>query len=386
MVSVQESTADTERGFDLLDLVATLVRHRKALVMLPLIAGLAALGVTFLIPKTFTARAVLLPPQQQQSAAVSALASLGALSGIAGAVGGLKSPVEQYVALMQSTTVADRIIEEFSLMSVYGEEYRIEARRELAKSVRITAGRKDGLITVEVDDEDPVRSAKMANRYVDELRRLTALLALTEAQQRRVFFEQQLTRTRDRLTAAQLALQEGGFTPGALKAEPRAAAENYAKLRAEVTNAELRLQAMRRSLADSSSEVQQQAAVVAGLRSELSKLEASSDVAREPGYVGRYREFKYQETLFDLFARQFELARLDESREGALIQVIDAATPPEKKSRPRRAVAAIVTSVVVGVLLVAFFTLRELLSRARRNPSMARRLDDLRAAAAGKQN
>jgi uncharacterized protein involved in exopolysaccharide biosynthesis len=373
VVSVQESTADTERGFDLLDLVATLVRHRKALVMLPLIAGLAALGVTFLIPKTFTARAVLLPPQQQQSAAVSALASLGALSGIAGAVGGLKSPVEQYVALMQSTTVADRIIEEFSLMSVYGEEYRIEARRELAKSVRITAGRKDGLITVEVDDEDPVRSAKMANRYVDELRRLTALLALTEAQQRRVFFEQQLTRTRDRLTAAQLALQEGGFTPGALKAEPRAAAENYAKLRAEVTNAELRLQAMRRSLADSSSEVQQQAAVVAGLRSELSKLEASS-------------EFKYQETLFDLFARQFELARLDESREGALIQVIDAATPPEKKSRPRRAVAAIVTSVVVGVLLVAFFTLRELLSRARRNPSMARRLDDLRAAAAGKQN
>jgi uncharacterized protein involved in exopolysaccharide biosynthesis len=386
MLPEQDSPSDAKRRFDLLDLATTLAGSWKLLLIGPLVIGSMALLITFAVPKTFTARAVILPPQQQQSAAVSALASLGALSGLAGAVGGLKSPVEQYVALMQSTTVADRIIDEFDLMSIYDEEYRVEARKELARNVRIAAGRKDGLITVEVDDEDPVRSARMANRYVEELRRLTTLLALTEAQQRRVFFEQQLTQTRDKLAAAQLALQEGGFTPGALKAEPRAAAESYAKLRAEVTAAELRLQAMRRSLADSAPEVQQQAAMVSGLRVELSKLEASSDVAREPGYVGRYREFKYQETLFDLFARQFELARLDESREGILIQVIDTATPAERKSKPKRAVIAVVATIASGFLLLAAVALRELLGRARRDPDTARRLSALRAAAAGKPN
>lgn len=381
MQTTQEPVPSRSDGFDLIDLAVALAGHWKLLLLGPLAAGLVALGITFAIPKTYTARTVILPPQQQQSAAVSALASLGALSGLAGAVGGLKSPVDQYVALMQSTTVADRVIDEFGLMSVYDEEYRVEARKALAKNVRIMAGKKDGLIVVEVDDEDPSRSAKMANRYVDELRRLTSLLALTEAQQRRVFFEQQLGVTRDKLAAAQLALQEGGFSAGAIKAEPRAAAEAYAKLRAEVTGAEVRLQAIRRSLADSAPEVQQQVSLVSALRGELSKLEATSDVAREPGYVGRYREFKYQETLFDLFARQFELARLDESREGVLIQVVDLATPPERKSRPRRGLIAVVTTVVAGVLLLAGLGLGALLRRAGQDPVTARRLSALRTAA-----
>jgi uncharacterized protein involved in exopolysaccharide biosynthesis len=367
------------------DLAMALARHWKLLLLGPLCAGLFALGVTFLVPKTFTARAVILPPQQQQSSAVTALASLGALSGLAGAVGSLKSPVDQYVALMQSTGVADRIVDEFHLKTVYDEEYQVEARKELAKNVRITAGKKDGLIVVEVDDEDPARSARMANRYVDELRRLTSMLALTEAQQRRVFFEQQLGQTRDKLAAAQVALQEGGFSAGALKAEPRAAAESYAKLRAEVTAAEVRLQTIRRSLADNAPEVQQQLSLVSALRAELQKLEASSDVAREPGYVGRYREFKYQETLFDLFARQFELARLDESREGVLIQVVDVATPPERKSKPKRTLVAIVTTVVTALLAFGGVALSELLRRAGQDPVASRRLDTLRAVAFGRK-
>jgi uncharacterized protein involved in exopolysaccharide biosynthesis len=220
---------------------------------------------------------------------------------------------------------------------------------------------------------------------VDELRRLTSMLALTEAQQRRVFFEQQLGQTRDKLAAAQVALQEGGFSAGALKAEPRAAAESYAKLRAEVTAAEVRLQTIRRSLADNAPEVQQQLSLVSALRAELQKLEASSDVAREPGYVGRYREFKYQETLFDLFARQFELARLDESREGVLIQVVDVATPPERKSKPKRTLVAIVTTVVTALLAFGGVALSELLRRAGQDPVASRRLDTLRAVAFGRK-
>jgi uncharacterized protein involved in exopolysaccharide biosynthesis len=98
--------------------------------------------------------------------------------------------------------------------------------------------------------------------------------------------------------------------------------------------------------------------MLSALRSQLAKLEQAGDAAGGPDYVGKYREFKYQETLFELFARQYELARVDESREGALIQVVDVAAPPEKKSKPKRAITAAATMVATLVLLIAFVFIR----------------------------
>jgi len=348
---------DDDEGVSLFELMAVLAQHLKLLIAAPLLAGLAALGITYLIAPTFTAATTFLPPQQQQSAAASALAALGPLAGLAGAAG-VRTPADQYVALMQSVTVSDRIIEQFKLMQEYDAKFRQDARKELASNVRIAVGKKDGLITVEVDDKSPQRAADIANRYVDELRRMTSTLAITEAQQRRAFFERQLVQTRDKLTAAQQALQASGFSQGALKAEPKAAAEGYARLRAEVTAAEVRLQTMRGNLVDDTPEVRQQQAMLSALRSQLSKLEQAGDAVGGPDYVGKYREFKYQETLFELFARQYELARVDESREGALIQVVDVAAPPEKKSKPKRAITAAATTVATLLLLIAFVFIR----------------------------
>ncbi|MCG3189264.1 MAG: hypothetical protein LKCHEGNO_01555 [Burkholderiaceae bacterium] len=352
-----QHAVDDDEGMDLFELMSLLGQHLKLLIVAPLAAGVVAIGITYLIKPTFTATTVFLPPQQH-SAATSALAQLGPLAGLVGAAGAIRTPADQYVALMQSVTVSDRIIEQFGLMQEYDEEYRFEARKELAKNVRMTIGKKDGLITVEVDDHSPQRAAAMANQYVNELRRLTDTIAVTEAQQRRVFFEHQLQQTKDKLIAAQQALAASGFSQGAIKAEPKAAAEGYAKLRAEVTAAEVRLQTMRGTLADDTPEVRQQQAALAALRAQLGRLEQATNVSGGPDYVSKYREFKYQETLFDLFARQYELARVDESREGALIQVVDPATPPEKKSKPKRALTAIVTTLAVGVLLVMFVVMR----------------------------
>ncbi len=369
-----------ESGLAFIDLAILFVDRWKLLLLGPLVAGLLAVAVTYLIVPTFTARTVFLPPQQQQSLATSALASLGALSSLAGGVAGFRSPIDQYVSLLQSTTIADRVIDKFDIMRVYDKEYRLDARKGLTKNVRIVAGRKDGLITIEVDDEDPKRAADMANYYVDELRRLTSQLALTEAQQRRHFFEGQLAQTRERLTQAQGALQASGFNPGALKAEPRAAAEGYAKLRAELTAAEVRLQTLRQNLANAAPEVQQQGATVAALRSELAKLEVVSDSGGDAGYIGKYRDFKYQETLFELFSRQYEIARLDESREGALIQVVDVAMPAEKKTRPRRALTAITVTAGTLLLLLAYLIIRKISGQSRVNARDAAKWSRLRAA------
>lgn len=364
-----------DSGASLLDLVIPLLENLRLLIALPLLAGLLALGVTFVLKPVYTARTTFLPPQpQQQSPALSALASLGALGNLAGNAAGLRSPIDQFVSLMQSTSVADRIVDAFDLMSLYDKKFRYDAREQLSKNVRITAGRKDGLITVEVDDHDPQRSAAIANRYVDELRRVTSNLALTEAQQRRVFFEHQLKQTQEQLTRAQVALQQSGYSAGTLKAEPRAAAERYARLQAEVTAAEVRLQTIRTTLAEGAPEVQTQLRQLSVLRSELARVEAPTAVGNDANYIGKYRDFKYQETLFDLFARQFELARLDESREGTLIQVVDIAQPPERRSWPRRGLTAIVTTIASLVLLSGFLIVRHLLRRTAGAPGRADQL------------
>lgn len=331
------------------------VRRRLWLVLTaPLVAGLLALGITFLLPPTYVAETVFMPPQQSQSSGAAALASLGALSALAGAGGALRTPADQYVSLMQSATVSNRIIEQFGLVKIYDVELLTDARKVLAKKARFLVGKKDGLITIEVEDRVPQRAADMANRYVEELRRLTATLAVTEAQQRRVFFERHLDLTRQRLAEAQRALQASGFSQGALNSEPKSAAEGYARLRAQLQAAEVRSQALRDGLADDTPEVRQQMALIAALRAQVAQLESANRGSGPGDYVSRYRDYKYQETLFELYARQFELARVDESREGSLIQVVDPASPPERRSWPRRAATAVVTTLLSGLLLVAF--------------------------------
>jgi uncharacterized protein involved in exopolysaccharide biosynthesis len=335
-------------GVGLIELATPLVERWKLLVIGPLLAGAVTLGLTYLIAPTFTARTTFLLPQQQQSVAAAALSQLGGLAGLVG--GSARTPADQYVALMQSVTVLDRLVDQFNLQEAYETKFRVDTRNVLERNSRITVGKKDGLVSVEVDDISPQRAADIANRYVDELRRLTTVLAVSEAQQRRAFFERELKATRDQLTAAQQSLQASGFSEGALKAEPRAAADNYARLRAEVAAADVRLKTLRGSLADQAPEMRTQLATLAALRAELARAEAATQVSGGPDYISKYREFKYQETLFDLFARQYELARVDESREGALIQVLDPAVPPERKSKPRR--RAITFGVALGALLL----------------------------------
>jgi uncharacterized protein involved in exopolysaccharide biosynthesis len=317
-----------------------------------ILAAAIAFGIATIMRPVFTARTTLLPPQQQGSAN-AALASLGALAGLAGGSAAFRTPADQYIALMRSVTVTDRIIDKFDLVAVYGEVNKHETRKELTKNVQIVVGKKDGLISVEVDDHDPRRAAEIANAHVENLRYLTNNLAVSEAKQRRVFFEGQLQQTKQNLIAAQTALQQSGITQGALKAEPKVTAEAYAKLRAEVASAEIRLQTMNRILTGNAPELDQLRTTVGGLRAELARMERSAGERGDSNYVSQFREFKYQETMFEMFARQYELARVDESREGALIQVVDVAMPPETKSKPLRGLitlAAALLGMFIGVV------------------------------------
>ncbi|MEX8519822.1 MAG: GumC family protein [Leptothrix sp. (in: b-proteobacteria)] len=365
---------------DLLDIALVVVQHLRLLIIGSLMAGMLALGISFVIKPTFTATIVLLTPQQQQGSAMAALQSLSALTGMAGAAAGIKNPTDQYVSLIQSTRIADRIIDKFKLMDVYDSEMRTDARKTLDRKTNVTGGKKDNLITITVDDTDPQRAADIANSYVDELRRLTKDLAITDAQQRRQFFDEQLTATKRKLSEAQKALQSSGINQGALRADPTSAALEYASIKAEVTAAEVKLQSMRGYLTESSPEIKLAAGNLKALRDQLVRAEASDTSSASNDYVSKLRDFKYYENLFELFSKEYELAKIDEARDGMLIQVIDAATPPERKSKPMKALIAILTTIGTGFLLLLFVLVRQFTRDARQTPETALKQDMLVAA------
>ena len=364
----------------LLDLLQTIVDNLRLLVLGPLAVGIAALGISFLIPPTYTAKTQFLPPQQQQSAAASMLASLGSLGGLAGAAAGLKNPADQYIAYMKSNAVKDALIDRFKLMERYDAKLREDTRKAMDEKARIASG-KDGLISVEFDDKEPKFAAEVANAYVEELRTVLGRLAVTEAQQRRLFFEKQLVKAKDNLTAAEQALKATGISDSVLKSNPATAVAGIAALKAQITAQEVKVGAMRGYLAETAPDFRQAMNELANLRAQLSKQdkdEAAGNGAGQGDYISRYRDFKYHETLFELFAKQYELAKVDEAREGAVIQVLDVAQPPERKSKPKKALIAIIAALASGFALLLFVFVRQALRNVGRDQETAGKLTQLK--------
>jgi len=375
------SAARDNDEISLLDIALVFAENWKTVLFVPLAAGLVALGISFLIPPTYTAVTRILPPTQPQTTTAALANQLGALAGLVGPAAGLKNPADQYVALIKSRTVFDAMIQRFNLKELYDVRYLDDARRALEKRTVVTAGIKDGLISIAVDDHEPERAAKMANAFVEELRNLSKNLAITEAGQRRLFFEEQLTQAKNNLTKAQIVLQTSGVSEAALRTLPQSALESVARLKAHITAQEIKLASMRSFMTDSNPEVRLAVRELAALRDELAKAEQSAPVKTINNgveYITKYRDFKYHETLFDLMAKQYELARLDEAREGAVIQVVDPATPPERKSRPVKALIAVVTSVAAFFLTLLVVFVRQALRNMAAQPESADKVARLR--------
>ena len=249
-----------------------------------------------------------------------------------------------------------------------------QAAQMLTGNTRATSG-KDGLITVQIDDKDPKFAAELANAHVEELQKLLAKLAVTEAQQRLAFFEKQLSQVKEKFTEAEQALRATDVSSSVLKSNPTSALAAVAGLKAQVTAQEVKVGAMRGYLADTAPDFKQAMTELSNLRSQLAKQEKDEPaaVAGQGDYVAKFREFKYQETLFELFARQFEMAKVDESREGAVIQVLDAAQPPERKSKPKKALIAIIATLAAGFALLLFVFIRQAMRNAKQDTESAKK-------------
>jgi uncharacterized protein involved in exopolysaccharide biosynthesis len=249
MTTTPEQPDNPEDEISLLDLLQVIVDNLRLLVLGPLAVGILALGITFLIPPTYTAKTQFLPPQQQQSSASALLQSLGAMGGLASAAGGIKNPADQYIGFLKSTSIQDSLVDRFKLQDRYEKKLKVDTRKELQENTKIVAG-KDGIISLEFDDKDPQFAADVANGYVDELRKLMGRLSLTEAQLRRTFFEGKLKEAKEGLAQADQELRATGINASTLKSSPAAAVEVVARVRAGIVAQEVKIAAMRGYLVD----------------------------------------------------------------------------------------------------------------------------------------
>jgi uncharacterized protein involved in exopolysaccharide biosynthesis len=343
----------------LIDLAIALGEEKTTILKVTGLFTAVAVVVALLLPNIYTAKTVMMPPQQQQSGAASALASLGGLAGLAGAAAGIKSPDEMYVAFMQSEGLQKSIIEKLKLQERYDTKTIADTRKKLQENVKIAPDKKSGLIAIEADDKDPEFAAQLANLHVDELRVLLGRLAVTDAQQRRMFYEQQIKKVQAELAEAEQSFRQAkaqsGMQVTAVLAESGVRAS--AELRGQIAAREVQMSAMSRFATSQNPDVQRMGSELAALRGQLSKLEQGSGVVEastplQQQAVKSYRDVKVQEAMLEVLIKQYELARVDEAKEGPLLQQLDVATAPERKAKPKRAI--IVLMAVFGGL---FFSL-----------------------------
>lgn len=349
-----------ESETDLIDIVAilmSLVGRWRYLVAVPTVSAILGFAWSYTIPPTYVAKALLLPPSPQAPMGGAALQSLGALANMAGG-GSAKSSIDQYVALMQSRSVADKVIATHDLQKVYGTRTMQETRESLAGSVTVVGGKKDGLISVEVEDTDPARAAAMANMFGSELSRLLTSINLNDARQRREFYAHQIQEVREKFEAAQTALGSAVINESTLKTEPRLATDVYASLKAQISATEIRIRTMQQVMRDDAPDMKMERTRLNALKEALARQGSTSVSGASSDYVSKLRDFKYQETLLELLAQQFELARLDEGRSLATVQVIDKAVAPERKAKPRRVIMGLATGVGALLLLMVFWSVQ----------------------------
>jgi tyrosine-protein kinase Etk/Wzc len=391
-VSNSKIAAEDPKQVDAIAVLQVLANHKMQILKVTLAATLLAVIVVMLLPKMYTATTTVLPPQQNQSAATAMLGQLGAIAGLGSADLGLKNPEDIFVAMLQSRTIGDHLIDRFDLRQVYSVKQYQAARNTLAARSEIVA-EKEGLISISVTDRDPKRAADLANAYVDSLHELNGNLAITEAGQRRAFYQQQLDTEREALNQSEVALKLVEEKSGLVQpdAQGRAIVSAVADMRAQVAIHEVQLHSMRAYATENNPELKRAQQELAGLRAQLAKLEGNGALgngnlqvptrqlpAVELEYLRRLRDVKYHETLYDFLSKQLEASRIDEAKDAILVQVVDKAVIPERKSSPKRTLIVLVTVLIAFLLSCLWVLLRETLRRKQEDPNDRARLAQLR--------
>jgi uncharacterized protein involved in exopolysaccharide biosynthesis len=389
---------NTEPDINLLDLLIALGQEKWTLILVTVLAALTGIIVSIITPVTFVSRASIMPSQQSGG---GGLASLGGLAGLAGLgalsniASGIKSSDEMYIALMRSQSVQSALIEQFKLKERYGARNNVEARQALNLNVTILADKKSGLLLIDAQDKDPEFAAQLANAQVKELNVILSRLAVTEAQQRRAYYEQQIIKVQTKIPQIELEYKQAQKSAGL---EVASLLSEAGTLPGQIAAKELQLQVLSRFATSQNPEFKRLALEIAALRSqmaryELSKIEPKTSDTSKPvqstestksNFVQKatqaYNTLKIQEALLDGYVKQLELAKVDEAKEGPVVQVVDEARAPEMRAKPERKKLVITYTVTGLIIALVLAALRALLRHIRSTPEGMGRWSQLKRA------
>jgi len=362
-------TEDTvrEEEINLLDLLLVIAKRKGLIIKITFGVAIITAIISLILTPIYKAETKILPPQTSGGGLASQLISQMAGGLDISALGG-KTPADLYIGMLSSNTVVDKIISRFNIMQEEGFNYKGDARNFVLKNItNFSYDKKSGIITIAVQDKDPKRAADMANAFVEELKNLNKGLAITEASQRRLYYEEQLKDTKDALIKAENEMKAFQEKTGALQIDEQAKAiiGGIADLKAKVAAKEVELKVLRSFATPQNPDYQRVEEELKALRNELKKLEANEKGGHDPimptgripsvglEYFRKLREVKFNETLYELLLKQYELAKLDEARDAVLIQVIDKATPPDKRFKPKRGLMVIIATF--SALFISIF-------------------------------
>ncbi len=383
--------APQEDEINLLDYVIVVLKHKEFIIKTTLAAMALAAVVSLVIPPTYQAETKILPPSGGGSSMASLMmAQMGGLGFPQGAFFG-KTNDDLYVSLLVTRPVEDYVIDKFGLMNEYGATRRDLVRQKLADNLTTSIDRKSGIVTLGFTSRSPQQAADIDNAFVEGLQNLNNNLALTDAAQRRLFFEEQLKIARDKLVASENALKSFQQRTGTIKLddEAKAAVENIAQLRAQVTAKEVQISAMRAYATTDNPDLQRLQDEAAALRGELAKMESRGQAGDGPvssvgnisslstEYLSRMRDYKYKESLYEILLKQLEAAKLDESRDAALIQIVEKAEVPQIKAAPSRRKMVINAGIVVFFVSILFVLFRDSWRNIDRNSELWHKIDNL---------
>ncbi len=364
----------------ILDIFHIVWSRKKLLLWLLILFTGGSIAYSLLATEIFKAECRILPSKQNSGMAAQIMAQMGGLGDLAG-LAGISTSGQLLVGILKGDMVLNAIIDRFNLMALYEKDTKLKMREMIISNLLdATEDTRSGIVTVSVLDEDPARAAEMANAFVEELSKRLQSLSIGEATQRRIFFEGQVNQAFKALGEAEDEMARYQEQSGLVAVGPQLEAlfTSIAQLRAQIAAKEVEISGLRTYAKQDNLNLRLAQSQLETMRTELVKLEEQqkkqgqsnlegngesfSSMSQVPQfgleYQRRLRDVKFAEAIYELMLKQFEAAKLDEAKDLLTVHIVDPATPPDYKFKPKRALI-VLFSTALGLCLGIFWALFE---------------------------